>query len=54
MIESVTTFPTSDDLVDLAPGSQIDMRPTLLRVFDEYLICSVRRTPLRMNVIIPS
>jgi hypothetical protein len=38
MIESVTTFPDLDDLVDLAPGSQIDMRPTLLRVLtDLYL-----------------
>src|SRR5690242_19604922 len=38
MIESVSVSPELEDLVDLAPGSQIDMRPTLLRVLtDLYL-----------------
>jgi hypothetical protein len=38
MIESPSTFPGLEDLVDLGPGHQIDMRPTLLRVLtDLYL-----------------
>ncbi len=45
MIESVTTFPDLDDLVDLAPGSQIDMRPTLLRVLTDLYLQRPAHTP---------
>jgi hypothetical protein len=45
MGDSPPAFPDLDDLVDLAPGSQIDMRPTLLRVLTDLYLQRPTHTP---------
>jgi uncharacterized protein DUF2336 len=45
MMESPSTFPGLEDLVDLDPGNQIDMRPTLLRVLTDLYLQRPAHTP---------
>src|SRR5437016_14678609 len=45
MMESPSEFPGLEDLVDLGPGNQIDMRPTLLRVLTDLYLQRPTHTP---------
>jgi hypothetical protein len=45
MMESPSAFPGLEDLVDLGSGSQIDMRPTLLRVLTDLYLQRPAHTP---------
>jgi hypothetical protein len=45
MMESPSAFPGLEDLVDLGPGNQIDMRPTLLRVLTDLYLQRPAHTP---------
>jgi Uncharacterised protein conserved in bacteria (DUF2336) len=45
MMEPPSAFPGLEDLVDLGSGSQIDMRPTLLRVLTDLYLQRPAHTP---------
>src|SRR5260370_27714903 len=45
MMESPSAFPGLEGLVDLGSGSQIDMRPTLLRVLTDLYLQRPTHTP---------